>query len=1051
MSGPKEKRGASGPGQPETAPPASAASAKDRGLVLALDPAGRAKASITIVLDRRPPASGPSIEPYVSQALIALTAQIDAPAFARSASFVLRNGDIALQQVGAMGLRPTAAFSLTLDREGALRILAALRGETSGIRLDCEVERRDAAPAEPLTVRARLADLVEAFGTGDLLDRAMIGEVAKSMLATGRLSVSIEVEPGDERLVDGFLAMARPILRPITTGMGRRWRVLPVTPTAMTLSGRSEGSGATTLEQRTYSRSLEALLGPVATADDIDSYVRIVAPDGSGGFGPVPRLLSQPRKRGGPTTTKLARFGRADMVQLQAVAQPSSAKINAHAMIANANAAPLAGTATIRPSYVAITDLQILPIQGTPGAEALPQVDQKTAPLWRDQIDPNRFWYAPAFSLVLPAATDDPDGAVFGMTFRAEGHRSDGTPGLNGSVHFRLDRGMGADTQAAWEAAGRPAIAPVPTDNLSVQLLVPFRDETGETRTQAFAADLREEGGAVHAEIALIDDWVRLAYGSLAYPAFQSRPPELSVAYSFRGYVPITEGNLQLLFDRKTALVALATGPRTRSLGTGYLDTEMLTWSDGAASVKLTREPDVPRTRAVLSRRPAPAAIATLAVKPNLLQGATIAELLRKRKYGVQSIARAQALPAAFPCNGFGAFYREEKEGAFTAIGCQDAFRLGQTVYRQFERIDELSDATASVWRSLQQPGRFLVVPARWSIGRFDREAPAERAYRPAIFLYSSVDPDDAAKNHCAMLASLVPDIDPARTLTIRRALRGLASAPLLLSLGDIEAQIDFRWTVPALPGLTVNAVKLGACIQVTAECPLDTTPLLLSMLETSGLAGAVGFTLSDGTRIPCDLGIDLARIVGPVPGGPVVVERGDGVLHISNPIERPVDIAEVVAEQADGEFVTIAVDRRIEPGASIEIAAAPPAGELTVVCAPADGAATLTEIRSFIEDVHTNVTFVNLVNYANHALAALAAEVRIRDIEGSQRLPLDENEPVSSLDFVLPLTRYLASPIVEFAVTKSFDDGTTSTTDWLEWSLADDGNVVSLTWERIA
>ncbi|KQX17949.1 MULTISPECIES: hypothetical protein [unclassified Sphingomonas] len=1003
------------------------------------------------MLDRRPPASGASIEPHVSHALIALTGQLDSPAFARSASFVLRDGDIALQKFGAMGLRPTAAFSLTLGREAALRVLAALRGEASGMGLECQVERRGAASAEALTVRGRLADVVAALGTADLLDRTGIGGIARSMLASGRLSVSTEVEPDDERLVDGFLAMARPILRPITTEAGRRWRVLAVTPNPMTLSGRIESADAATLEQRIYTRSLEALLAPVATADDIDTFVRIVAPDGRGGLGPVPRLLSQPTKRGGPTTIKLARFGRADLVQLQAVAQPSSAKVNAHAMIATANAAPLAATATIKPSYVAIADLQILPLQGTPGAEALPQVDQKTAPLWRDQIDPNRFWYPPAFSLALPAAADDPDGAVFGMTFRAEGHRSDGTPGLNGNVYFRLERGMSADTQAAWEAAGKPAIAPVPADNLSVQLLVPFRDEAGETRTQAFAADLREEGEAVHAEIGLIDDWVRLAYGSLAFSGFQNRPPELSVAYSFRGYVPITEGNLQLLFDRKAALVALATGPRTRSLDVGYLDTEMLAWSDGAASVKLTREADVPRTRAALTPRPAIGAVATLAVKPNLLQAATVTELLRKHKYGVQGIARAQLLPAAFPCDNFGAFYREEKDGAFTVIGCQDAFRLGQTVYRQFERIDDLSDAAASVWRSLQQPGRFLVVPARWSIGRFDQESPAERAYRPAIFLYSSVDPDDASKNRTAMLASLVPDIDPARTLAIRQDLRGLASAPLLLSLNDIEAQIDFRWTVPTLPGLTVNAVKLGACIQVTAECPLDTTPLLLSMLETSGLTGAVGFALPDGTKIDCDLGIDLARIIGPMPGGPVVVERGDGVIRLRNPIERPVDISEIVAEPADGEPVRIAVDRRIEPGASIDIAAEPPAGELTVVCAPADGTATLTEIRSFIEDVHTNVTFVNLVNYANHALAALTAEVRIRDIEGSQQLPLDENQPVCSLGFVLPLTRYLVSPIVEFAVTKSFDDGTTSTTGWLEWSLADDGNVVSLTWERIA
>lgn len=1047
MSGPNEKRGAPGPGQPELASPAPPPPDPDRGLVLALDPEGRAKAAITIVLDRRPPASGGSIEPYVSHAMLGFTGQVDAPAFARSARFVLRDGDTALQQVDAMGERPTAAFSLTVQRDAALRLLAALRGEASGMALACDVERRGAV-SEPLIVRARLADVAAALDPAGLLDRAMIGGIAAAMLDAGRLSVSPAGTPDRETLVDGFLAMARPILRPVTTEAGRRWRVLPVTPNPMTLSGRIDRPGAATTERRSYARPLETLLAPIARADDLDRYVRIVAPDGNGGFGPVPRLVAQPRSRDASPMIKLARFDRTNMVQLQAAAQPVTARVDAHALIATANVQP---ATPLKPSFAAIADLQIMPVQAAATEEALPEVDTKTAPLWRDKVDPNRFWYAPAFTLAAPAATDDPDGAAFGMLFHAEGHRTDGTAGLSGTVHFRLDRGMSAETLAAWNAAGQPAAAPVSTGNLSVQLLVPFRDEAGATRTQAFPAELHEEGDAVHAEVALIDDWVRLAYGSLAYPDFQSRAPELSVAYSFRGYVPIDEGNLQLLFDRKAALVALGAGRRARSLGAGYLDTDMLSWSDGAASVKFGREP-AGRSRAAMVARPRSAAVATLAVKPNLLQAATIAELLRRRRYGIRSIARAQALPAVLPCRDFGAFYREDRDGEIVAIGCQDAFRLGQTVYRQFERLDDLSDATASVWRSLQQPGRFLVVPARWSIGRFDLQAPAERAYRPAIFLYSSIDADDPANNRCALLASLVPDIDPARYLAIRRGLAGLAATPLLLSLDDVEAQIGFRWTVPALSGLTVTAVKLGACIQVTAECPLDTTPLLVSMLETSGLAGAVDFTLPDGTVIACDLGIDLSRIVGPVPGGPVLVERGGGTIRLANPIERPIDVGEIVVEPLDGEPVTIAVDRRIEPGASIEVAADPPAGALTVLCAPADdGAATLTEIRSFVEDVHTNVAFVNLVNYANHGLAALSAEVRIRDVEGSQGLALEETQPVSSLDFVLPLTRYLAKPVVEFAVTKSFADGTVATTAWLEWHLADDGNVISLSWELIA
>jgi len=227
--------------------------------------------------------------------------------------------------------------------------------------------------------------------------------------------------------------------------------------------------------------------------------------------------------------------------------------------------------------------------------------------------------------------------------------------------------------------------------------------------------------------------------------------------------------------------------------------------------------------------------------------------------------------------------------------------------------------------------------------------------------------------------------------------------------------------------------------------------PLLSRMIETAGLTGSVSFNLPDGTALESDLRVDLARIVGPAPDGPVGIERHADRLTLANPIERAIDVSEILVDTADSEARIVAVDRRLEPGRSIDVEAAVGDAALAIRCAPAEGAADLTEIRSFVEDVHSNVAFVNLVNYQVHALAALSIEARIRDTEGSQQLLLDENEPVSSLEFVLPLTRYLAKPTLEYAVTKSFTDGTTARTGWLEWSLADDGNVVSLTWERIA
>lgn len=1039
MSSPAEKRGAlSGRRAPSAPLPTP-----DRGLILALDPAGAPKLSVTILLDRRPASGETSIEPLISRATFAFTAMIEAPHFARRADFRLCDGEIDIQHVSALGEQPAAALSQTFDRERALRLLAALRGEESRISVHCDVEYRAAVSGQPLIARARLSDVVDAIGIARLLDYEAVVGIAGKMLGDGRLSVTPQDELGGERLAAAFLAMTRPLLRPVTTGEGRRWRVLPVTPNPTMLSGRI-GSDETAARIASYSQPLEKLF---ARVDDLDRHVRIIAPDGKGDFSPVAPLQAQRAARKG----SLLQLGGVDgsYMQLQALARPTSAKANAHSMIAVTTAQPISAVATmVRPEFIAVHDLDLGSAANPAEVESLPRIDEREAALWSDRRSPERFWYAPEFVLQRPAPTDDPDSAAFAMQFRAEGHRADGKPGLVGTIRFRLQRRMTAGTEAAWESAGRPEIAPVPTENLSIQLRISFRDESGATRSQSFPGAISDAGDNVDVTVELMDDWLRLAYGSIAYAGFQTQVPELSVAYSFRGYVPISEHNIALLFDRKQALVALRSG-RARGPGDAFLDTRTLSWRDGATAIRLSDDPASIRMPG--GHRRTPSAIATLTIKPSLLQATVIAELIRDRKYGVQSIARAQALPALFPCNEFGAFYREEVDGNNRAIGCQDAFRLGQTVYRQYERLDELGDVSASVWRSLQQPGRFLIVPHRWSIARFGGQEPGSRAWRPAIFLYSSVDPDNAARNRCALLASLVPDIDPARTLEVRHALRKFAADPQLLTIGDIDATASFQWTVPTLDGLTVNAVRLDDCIQVTAECPLDTMPLLLRMIETAGLAGSVSFGLPDGTTMASDLRIDLSRIVGPLPDGPVEIERHADRLMLTNPVERAIDVSEILIDTAEAEARTIAIDSRLEPGQSLAVEAVAGDAALAVRCAPADGPASLTEIRSFIEDVHSNVAFVNLVNYQAHALAALSVEARIRDAGGSQQLPLAEGEPVASLEFVLPLTRYLVRPILEYTVTKTFADGTSGKTNWLEWSLADDGNVVSITWDKIA
>ena len=62
-----------------------------------------------------------------------------------------------------------------------------------------------------------------------------------------------------------------------------------------------------------------------------------------------------------------------------------------------------------------------------------------------------------------------------------------------------------------------------------------------------------------------------------------------------------------------------------------------------------------------------------------------------------------------------------------------------------YAEIPEFRHPRYRVYRSLQQPGRFLVVPSAYRIPHFAATEPPERAFRPAIMVYAvlSEKPED--------------------------------------------------------------------------------------------------------------------------------------------------------------------------------------------------------------------------------------------------------------------------------------------------------------------
>jgi hypothetical protein len=1032
--------------------------------LLARGPDGRPKLALTLGLRHKPSVDEPSLEPLVTYGLLGLTATLALPAnsnadssaaftplFARRATFSLRGAEaLTLQQVTVLGTDASAAFSLALDREGALQALAAVRGNDSQLTVRCELDYQLATEATRLHLAGSYGSMYAALMRyGTKLDRPAIETGIADALESGAL----RADPAPlSQVVAAFLKIAGPILRVQDSlySLRKPWSDAPFDMTIQV----SEVPSTRTLE---LSCTLDQLLAGALTPENATAILQLIVPDEQGLPAPLARRVEQRATRAASPPTaagvgKLARLGTSASA-LSVFARPElNSKLNAHLQLQDAGVRLSDIIASGRLHWF-VDDLSVLlpaqPVQ----ARSLPRVNNAQAHYFPDHRDPALHWYAPEYTPDPAAANGDPSSSPFLFVFRTNGHTPAGKVGLDGSVRIRIRPSMSAATLSAWQAAGKFKIAPVAVKGLSATLSIPFRDQRGATRSQEFAATLTAEGDTYLVEVALLDDWLRLAYGALSTPDYQATGAVLKVVYSFEAYVPVQMAEVSLVMDAKLAtLRTYADDPIGPAAGS-YLNTTELTYNTPVAQLKWSRE----KRAALASGQRLSTKIDKrndFVIRPELEASDKLTQPIAERRYGVQSVLRVQPHNVIYPCQSLGAFYLQESgDGARQAIGCRDAFKLGQTDYKQYQRVSDLDDPDFSVWCSLQQPGHFLLVPQRWAIARFAADD-ATRAYRPAILVYSTVDASVPENNRGVLLASLIPDISSAKLRALDQKLASRAQTPILSLVNAIEAETSFAWPLPASSGIEQRTVKLFDSFQVTLVCALDVIPQLQTMLQGTGIVGSVQYQLPDGTSISASVSLDLNHIVGPAPNGPVEARLlgENSECELTNRIERAVDVIDLLVDlAADGGSRNLRVEQRLESGASIRLPLPPgAAGAIpNVNMAPGD-AAELTEVRSFVEDVHTSIGFINLLNFANHNLSHLVVQARIRELPDTRTLTLNDAAPIGTLEFVLPLTRYLANPEVEYVVTRVALDGTSSTCAFRTWSLATQGNMISLSWDSI-
>src|SRR5262249_55555708 len=146
--------------------------------------------------------------------------------------------------------------------------------------------------------------------------------------------------------------------------------------------------------------------------------------------------------------------------------------------------------------------------------------------------------------------------------------------------------------------------------------------------------------------------------------------------------------------------------------------------------------------------------------------------------------------------------------------------------------------------------------------------------------------------------------------------------------------------------------------------------------LQTGGVLGEARFILGDGTELQSELTVDLRAITGPWADGAVTAEPADGGVRLTNHIDRPVGIHELLLVR-DGSSNRVPVEQSIAGGVSEIVTVALGGAAVYPAYTMPASAVVLQEVANAIERIHVNVLFTNQIRFENHELVALEVTVR--------------------------------------------------------------------------
>ena len=693
-----------------------------------------------------------------------------------------------------------------------------------------------------------------------------------------------------------------------------------------------------------------------------------------------------------------------------------------------------------------------------------PIVNDNTADFWINRNN-NQEWLAiPGFTIVAPALSQDFTNSPFSFVFRNLGPDQGGKPVLEGEIKLTVSQAVTDEikTQAA-KVDSAKTIREISLQNISFTLGIPY---IGADQVQKnLLVTTQESANAGDGKTSLIfrlnNNAVRACYSSISSDTSQQGylPLKLSIDISFYGYSVEERNKLNfanIVNSRISAIPIVRLNQRAID-GDNYFDSatnrlikkngEVVTYSDTAIR-DVTPKAQMAKIQAISKIH---SSFVSNVIHPDVqLIHSSVLPVLPPLIYKLQTYQRSIALDVSFPCTTFGNYYQENNAEDYSAVGCRQAYKLGDPPDTLYSEITALNHSSYKVYRSTISPNQFVIKPVSYIIGRHSPGENSINDYKPCIILYSTIDVVNNT-SRWVLDFTLMPDISISDRLELEYTLKEYTPY-----LPDIQYITEIPVTdatavlsISRMEDTTLSTYPMDKGIRVTIETKIEAILILLEMLKRNAIDGTFSFTLEDKSVFTVQLNPMLNHIGGIWETGHVELQSGNPGNFLKNISESRINLSKIrfyLKDKLLEQNFNVAIESQATlplnelPDGVIQWAAYYSQEDPVVI--------ELEQINKYIEDVKCQLIFITLIDFKAKNISEIGIGYRLKDSSEQFNAVLDAVNNNCEKMLLMPITNFLAQRIIEYRVSSVTPDGGAPAAGngvWITHDLALEGNIINI------